>query len=337
MPNAPSQPSASQTSNGVSLPGEKLSLNEMLRVMDVAREIGRDRATAERMFQQTDIRVQLREKLLRSAEVSGDRVTAAEIDAAIDQYFQDLHTYRDPATSWATLWAYAWIWRRRIAAAMAVIVFAIGSLWLLFFSPVAPLNSEVQARRNLATQNARAAELMTQIQAIADDAQAVQRADSLQAQVSTASTADTRSATTAIEQLEQLQAQLAAEYHVRIVSGGNAASMLEREGLNEQTRRYRSAGYYVIVEAIDVSGKVLPQQIRNAETGKVETVNRWAERVPEEVYQRLATDKRSDGVLNETVFSKKSRGQLEPKVELTDDAGNPIQLTAQLTQLDVPQ
>ena len=111
----------------VELPGENLSLNEMLRVMDVAREMGRDRVNAEKMFKQQGVRAQLREKLMRSARLSGDQVTEAEVEAAIDQYFQNLHVYQDPPPSWSRSLAYAWIWRGRIAAAAAVV----GAGWLL--------------------------------------------------------------------------------------------------------------------------------------------------------------------------------------------------------------
>ncbi|QEG39801.1 DUF6384 family protein [Roseimaritima ulvae] len=115
----------------VELPGDNLSLNEMLRVMDVAREMGRDRVTAEKMFRRSGVREQLREKLMRSAQLSGDQVTEAEVEAAIDQYFQNQHVYRDPAPSWSRFTAYAWIWRRRIAAAAVAAAMASGTIWLL--------------------------------------------------------------------------------------------------------------------------------------------------------------------------------------------------------------
>ena len=66
----------------VELPGQNLTLEETLRVMDVAREMRDQREKAEEMFRRDDIRVALREKLLRSARLSGDTVTEQEIDAA---------------------------------------------------------------------------------------------------------------------------------------------------------------------------------------------------------------------------------------------------------------
>ena len=64
--------------------------------MDVARELRERRETAEEMFRRDDLRSQLRDKLMRTARMSGDNVAEAEIDAAIGQYFDTLHTYQDP-------------------------------------------------------------------------------------------------------------------------------------------------------------------------------------------------------------------------------------------------
>ncbi|WP_153557243.1 DUF6384 family protein [Roseimaritima sediminicola] len=123
-----SQAQQTQRSTAPALPGEEMTLNEMLRVMDVAREMGRDRATAEKMFARRGVRAELREKLVRTARLSGDQVTEAEIEAAIDQYFQNLHVYRDPPASWSRVAAYAWIWRTRLAIAA---VGGTAALWWL--------------------------------------------------------------------------------------------------------------------------------------------------------------------------------------------------------------
>ncbi|QDS96588.1 hypothetical protein FF011L_54000 [Roseimaritima multifibrata] len=331
------QPAPRPRVANVEIPGENLSLNEMLRVMDVAREMGRDRATAEKMFQQEGVRAQIREKLLRSARLSGDQVTEAEIDAAIDQYFAGLNVYQDPPLNFNKMLAYAWIWSRYLTAAAGAVAAMVAMIWFLFFSSVAPLNPAVQSRKSLAEKVAQAEGLSQQIKAIAEDPAALQRAASLQAQVLSADAGNQAVAVTAIQQLKDLHQQLATEYDIRIVSGGTAASMLHREARNDQTGRYRTAGYYVVVEAVSPEGTVLTLPIRNAETGRVDRVDRWAERVPKEVYDRLAEDKRSDGVLNETEFSQKQRGRMEPVIRLPGPAGEPITLSAQLTQLDVPR
>lgn len=113
------------------LPGEDMTIAETLRVMDVAREMREQRESAEEMFRHDEVRIRLREKLLATARLSGDQVTEAEIDAAIDQYLASLHTYEGAPGGMKTFWAHCWIWRNRIA--MAATAVAAASAWFYFF------------------------------------------------------------------------------------------------------------------------------------------------------------------------------------------------------------
>ncbi|MCO8123851.1 DUF6384 family protein [Stieleria sp. TO1_6] len=119
-------------SSKIELPGQNLSLEETLRVMDVAREMRDQREQAEEMFRRDDIRLALREKLMRTARLSGDNVTEAEMDAAIDQYMDNLHTYADPKSGWNNFVAHCWIWRDRILYSMAGLATAGAGLWYFF-------------------------------------------------------------------------------------------------------------------------------------------------------------------------------------------------------------
>jgi hypothetical protein len=113
------------------MPGEDLTIEETLRVMDVAREMRDQRETAEVMFQREGVRGQLREKLLRQARMSGDNVGESEIDAAIDQYLSTLHTYKDPEPGFKSFLAHCWVWRGRIAAGIATLggIAVAGGVW----------------------------------------------------------------------------------------------------------------------------------------------------------------------------------------------------------------
>ena len=115
------------------MPGEDLTIEETLRVMDVAREMRDQRETAEVMFRREGVRGKLREKLLQQARMSGDNVTEAEIDAAIDQYLSTLHTYQDPKPGFKNFLAHCWVWRGRIMAGLATVgaIAAAGGFWFL--------------------------------------------------------------------------------------------------------------------------------------------------------------------------------------------------------------
>lgn len=123
---------AQATQSRVELPGQELTLEETLRVMDVAREMREQREQAEEMFRRDDMRSALREKLMRTARMSGDNVTEAEIDAAIRQYMETLHTYEDPKSGFKNFVAHCWIWRDRILYSVAGAAAAAGGLWYFF-------------------------------------------------------------------------------------------------------------------------------------------------------------------------------------------------------------
>ena len=124
--------SQAQATSPTNLPIPELTLQETLRVMDVARELREQRQVAEEMFHRDDIRAKLREKLMRTARMSGDNVTEAEIDAAIQQYMDNLHTYEDPASGFNKFLAYCWIWRDKILFGTAGLAAVAGGLWYLF-------------------------------------------------------------------------------------------------------------------------------------------------------------------------------------------------------------
>lgn len=323
----PQSPPASAASRSVRLPGEDLSLNEMLRVMDVAREMRRNRTVAEEMFRRDEVRVELRAKLMRSAQLAGDRVTEAEVDAAIDHYLQNLHTYSDPPPSFKRMLAHSWVWRKRIAAGAAAVAITVGGIWYLFFSPIAPLSPTVRSERAVAAEQAEAQRLTEQIRALTNDPAITAQAESLQRQIDASGTsaAEVTGAIAAKNELAAMVEKLSQAFEVHIVSRDGVQSAVERgkDDLNSI--------FYVIVEARDASGRVIPQTIRNAETGRSETVTSWAEQVPEAVYRRLQTDKMSDGLLNETLFATKTRGTLEPTIQIIGPGGAPITPGSRLT------
>jgi hypothetical protein len=321
------QAAAARTeSRSVRLPGEDLSLNEMLRVMDVAREMRRNRDVAEEMFRRDEVRDELRSKLMRSAQLAGDRVTKAEIDAAIDQYLATLNTYQDPKPGFKSALAHAWVWRKRIVAGVAAVAITLGGAYYLFFSSAAPLSPSVRADRAVAAEQESASVLVERISAIANDPAVVEQAKSLQAEINASRADDITTAIAAREKLARMVDQLSTNYEVHIVSDPNQSSALER-GMGD-----RQSVYYVIVEARDAAGKVIVTPIRNAETGRVENVTKWAEEVPAPVYQRLKQDKLKDGLLSETLFSVKARGDLQPKITIENSSGSPVTPGNRITQ-----
>jgi len=111
--NQPFDPSSRNMSSQLSTPNPAadLSLQEMLQIMDVARTFRNERISVEQQLSIGETRAAIREKLLASARVTGSDVNEAEVDAAIDLYFHNLHTYHDPP--WGPSLMFAQLYVRR--------------------------------------------------------------------------------------------------------------------------------------------------------------------------------------------------------------------------------
>ena len=113
---------------------EDISVAEMTRLMDVAAAVRRERLTAEQQLNLEDTKRLLRERLLESARVTGDTVTEAEIDAAIDAYYARLHKFKPPKRSFETFLASLYVRRGtfvRVALAIAGVAAYPANAWLI--------------------------------------------------------------------------------------------------------------------------------------------------------------------------------------------------------------
>lgn len=99
-----------------------LTLVETLRVLEVARGLRQEREVAEVALARDEIRSLMRKRLMDAALITGDKITEADVDAAIEQYFATQHTYNDPPFSFLVALAHLWIRRFSIIVITALIV-----------------------------------------------------------------------------------------------------------------------------------------------------------------------------------------------------------------------
>jgi hypothetical protein len=109
----------------------ELTLTETLRVLEVARGMRRERAAAEVALARGEIREIMRKRLIDAAAITGDRITEADVDAAIDQYFSTQHAYHDPPLSFTVFLAHLYV-RRTLIAMIVVAIAVLCAAWLLF-------------------------------------------------------------------------------------------------------------------------------------------------------------------------------------------------------------
>lgn len=103
----------------------KLSLEEMTRVMDVARTLRKERSIAERELNRDETIRLLRGKLREAADLAGDPVTDEQIEVAIQQYFENLHEFDPPEAGLESTLAGIYVRRYEIAWGVAIVATAL--------------------------------------------------------------------------------------------------------------------------------------------------------------------------------------------------------------------
>lgn len=310
---------------------DSLSVPEMLRIMDVASALRRDRELVEEQLNAETLRQRLRARLLEAAKVAGDEVTPEEVDAAIEHYYAGQHTFKEPPPSLSRFLAHVYVRRDQIVNVVVPATLATLLIWWLFLSPSGPMTVTGRTQKQVNAIVSEIDALEDRIKAVAADPSIASTLASLTDQESVFQRQHDLSKLTQVrEQLAGIERELGEEYGVYIVYEGGRKSAVDRYFTDLEGKRV--SGYYLIVEARDATGQPQPRDVRSSETGRVKTVKTWAERVPKAVYDRLARDKKADGILDEHVFAIKKRGHLKEEIVLKDENGQPLTRTGQITE-----
>jgi hypothetical protein len=111
-----------------------------------------------------------------------------------------------------------------------------------------------------------------------------------------------------LKALRDINEQLADEFEVRIVYGDGQDTGFYRVPPGQPLGR----NYYLVVEAVAPGGRVLKVPVVNEETQKPERVTKWAQRVTQDVFDKVAEDKAPDQIIQNDVLGYKARGKLVP-------------------------
>lgn len=130
----------------------QLSLEELLRIMDVATTLRKEQDVVEEQLNLDQIKVRLRERLLEAAQVTGEPVTAKQIDTAIENYYDKLHTFKEPRWSFSVLLAHIYVRRVTIIKWAIGIAAVVALFWTLLIAALLPLGSD--AKRQVAVSHA---------------------------------------------------------------------------------------------------------------------------------------------------------------------------------------
>ena len=306
-----------------------LSLSEMMRIMDVATEMRNQRETVEKEFAVDETKRLLREKLLQTTAITGERVTEAEVDAAIEAYFSTLYTYHEPKGSPSLLLAHLYVRRGHLAIVAVLAVTLLVTGWLTMHIAKTKFSRSARSNRKASRIESSIGSNLKRARAISKDSAVTEELDRWGDQTKLArEQLDTETLDKINSRLSELLTKLNDVYEIRILADPDQQSGFTRYFEDDNGRR---PAYYLIVYARNEKGQLVRRTIENAETHQSVTVDRWAEQVPKDVYNRIAEDKKSDGILNETLFAIKEQGKPNEEIRLTDSDGKPIPRMAELT------
>ena len=333
----PAQPVESGTPAPTDVKLEEMGIAEMMRVMDVATTLRQEQELVKREFDVDQTKQMLREKLKRTADMTGESLTSEQIEAAVNWYYDNLHEYQEPEKSLQWYLAHMYIRRTAILTVLGTAAMIFLGIWGLWFAPFAPLSEANQLARKQEVRTERLEDVQMRFGKDLESVSVISESEALNEQLAKLkSESETHFANKDLDKLSETEKRLQEimqraneEFALAVVAGEKNRSAFERNF--EDASGKRLSGYYLVVQAKGDDGKILTRTILNVEDDKSYSVKRWAERVPKSVYDRLKKDKQEDGVLNETAFGKKERGKLKVEIIMTDQNNLPITRSAQIT------
>ena len=123
---------------------------------------------------------------------------------------------------------------------------------------------------------------------------------------------DIEGADRAQQRLAELVEEVGASYKILIVSEPGEKTGVWRYPESNPSAR----NHYIVVEAVDDTGRRLQRPVVSEEDGKTYRVQRWAMRVDERTYNAVGADKADDGIVQDKVFGEKARGYINPTYQM---------------------
>ena len=282
-------------------PQQEAQLGDIMAAMDVVDTLRHEQISVTRELDEQGRRQRLLLRLQDMYAAQGIDVPEHVLLEGIRALEEERFKYRTIEPSWRTRLARMWVSRARWGKPVG------------FLGVLASLLSSVYVATDVypAWQNQRALpDLLTSttnaIIALSEDEALTARSLAHQSRAQESlDREDYQQASELIAELETTRVQLNQEYAVRIVSVPGKASGVWRLPPSGQGRNY-----YLIVEAVDQRGKLLTLPIANEEDNSVSQVDKWGLRVNQATFERVARDKRDDGIIQANIVGQKRRGYM---------------------------
>jgi hypothetical protein len=289
--------------------GAKPPLDDVMLAMDVVDTLRRRERIVRKELDEAGREEDLKERLRRIYAAQGIDVPDHVIEQWVAALKEERFTYKPPPDTLSTKLARVYIsrggWGKWVAGIAGAGVLAGGINYFTVVAPNAALPERLAERHAEVVALAKTDNARTVAGRILAAGQAAVRNE------------DEGRARDALEDLDDLRIALEQEYTLRIVNEPNQQTGVWRvPDLNTQAKNY-----YIIVEAVDPSGRVLEVPIENEETKKTERVTAWGLRVDQATFNAVAKDKRDDGIIERDRFGFKERGAIRPSYEMQTTGG----------------
>jgi hypothetical protein len=114
---------------------------------------------------------------------------------------------------------------------------------------------------------------------------------------------DIRGAESVIDELESMKSYALTPFQLRVVDRTGIKSGAER--IQNGASSGQGKAWYLIVEAVDPTGRVVPLKITSSESGQTREVKYFGLRVSSDEYQRVKADKQADGKVDQRDMGSK--------------------------------
>ena len=289
--------------------GTKPPLDDMMLAMDVVDTLRRRERIANNELDDQGREEDLKERLRKIYADQGLEVPDRVIEQAVAALKEGRFTYQPPPHTLGTRLARLYVRRgaagKWLGGLVVVGVLLFGLHHVFIAAPAAAIPQDLARVHTEALGLAKTDPARETIERYFNAGEAALR------------NGDQARAKAALAELEAARVTLGQEYLVRIVNRQGVQSGVFRiPDINTGARNY-----YVVVEAVDPSGRVLKVPIANEETRKTEAVDLWALRVDQRTFEAVKRDKQDDGIIEQDRFGYKPRGELVPRYEMKTTGG----------------
>lgn len=307
-------PSAPASSKGLDKPAAPL--DELMLAMDVVDTLRHREYLVTRELGEGERKEGLIERLKTIYAGQGIEVPEHILAQGVEALKLDRFVYEPPApgpsVSLARLYVTRGVWGKYLIGAIG----AFAGAWIGYQALIvwpAERRAEAQAIELKETLPNRLTQLRDQVFAQTRLEEVKAKAQGLyDSGIAAARAGNRTTANAAADGLAEVQKNLGLEYELRIVSrAGEQSGVWRVPDVNSSARNY-----YLIVEAVDAGGNVVPLNIRNEETGQTVRATKWGVRVSKAVFDGIRRDKSDDGIIQNTIVATKAKGVLDLKYRL---------------------